>query len=92
LLSKIYRSFSLLSAVNFSISTIFPVIDFQFTRIYWIKAPFGGPGTGANPTDRGKKGTKRSILTEGKRIPLSVTIDGANRHDKKFVSVCMGNI
>ena len=25
------------------------------------KAPLGGEGTGANPTDRGKKGTKRSI-------------------------------
>jgi transposase len=49
------------------------------------KAPLGGSGTGANPTDRGKKGTKRSILTDGKGIPLSVTIDGANRHDKKLV-------
>ena len=49
------------------------------------KAPLGGPGTGTNPTDRGKKRTKRSILTNGKGIPLSVTIDGANRHDKKLV-------
>lgn len=49
------------------------------------KAPLGGAGTGANPTDRGKKGTKRSILTDGKGIPLSVTVDGANRHDKKLV-------
>ncbi len=24
------------------------------------KAPFGGAATGANPTDRGKRGTKRS--------------------------------
>ena len=49
------------------------------------KAPFGGAGTGANPTDRGKKGTKRSILADGKGIPLSVTVDGANRHDKMLV-------
>jgi hypothetical protein len=34
------------------------------------KAPLGGAGTGANPTDRGKKGTKRSILTDAKGIPL----------------------
>jgi putative transposase len=47
------------------------------------KAPLGGAGTGANPTDRSKKGTKRSILTDGKGIPLPVTDDGANRHDKK---------
>ena len=38
-----------------------------------------------HPTDRGKKGTKRSVLTDGKGIPLSVTVDGANRHDKKLV-------
>jgi len=49
------------------------------------KAPLGGTGTGANPTDRGKKGTKRSMLTEGKGIPLSVAVDGANRHDKMLV-------
>jgi putative transposase len=49
------------------------------------KAPLGGVGTGANPTDRGKKGTKRSILTDGKGIPLSVIVDGANSHDKKLV-------
>jgi len=49
------------------------------------KAPLGGAGTGANPTDRGKKGTKRSLLTEAKGIPLSVIVDGANRHDKMLV-------
>jgi len=49
------------------------------------KAPLGGAGTGVNPTDRGKKGTKRSILTDGKGIPLSVIVDRANRHDKKLV-------
>lgn len=49
------------------------------------KAPLGGDGTGANPTDRGKKGTKRSLLTEGNGIPLSITVDGANRHDKMLV-------
>lgn len=49
------------------------------------KAPLGGDGTGANPTDRGKKGTKRSILTDAKGIPLSITVDGANRQDKMLV-------
>ena len=49
------------------------------------KAPLCGAGTGANLTDRGKKGTKRIVLTDGKGIPLSAVVDGANRHDKKFV-------
>ena len=46
------------------------------------KAPLGGAGTGANPTDHGKKSTKRSLLTDAKGIPLSIVTDGANRHDK----------
>ena len=49
------------------------------------KAPLGGGATGPNPTDRGKSGTKRSLLTDGNGIPLSITVDGANRHDKKLV-------
>ena len=49
------------------------------------KTPLGEAGTEADPTDRGKKGTKRSVLTAGKGIPLSVVVDGADRHDKKLV-------
>jgi putative transposase len=45
------------------------------------KAPFGGAATGANPTDRGKKGTKRSLLTDGQGIPLAIVAAGANRTD-----------
>jgi len=36
------------------------------------KAPLGGEKTGPNPTDRGKGGVKRSLMTEGSGIPLSV--------------------
>jgi len=48
------------------------------------KAPLGGKKTGPNPTDRGKGGVKRSLLTEGHGVPLGVVIDGANRHDMKL--------
>ncbi len=48
-------------------------------------APFGGAATGANPTDRGKRGVKRSLLTDGAGIPLAVVVDGANRHDVKLL-------
>lgn len=47
--------------------------------------PFGGEATGPNPTDRGKKGVKRSLLTEGKGIPIAVVVAGANRHDMKLL-------
>ena len=45
------------------------------------KSPCGGPGTGPNPTDRGKLGWKWSILTEAAGIPFGWTADGANRDD-----------
>lgn len=49
------------------------------------KAPLGGEKTGPNPTDRGKSGVKRSILTEGSGVPIGLVIAGANRHDMKLV-------
>jgi transposase len=45
------------------------------------KAPFGGEGTGPNPTDRGKSGWKWSIATDRNGIPIGWAIDGANRND-----------
>jgi putative transposase len=50
------------------------------------KAPFGGAATGANPTDRGKRGTKRSTLSEGHGLPVALVIDEANRHDRKLLT------
>ncbi len=44
-----------------------------------------GEDTGPNPTDRAKKGVKRSLLTEGHGVPLGLAIAGANRHDMKLV-------
>jgi putative transposase len=46
------------------------------------KAPLGGEVTGKSPVDRGKLGTKRSVLIDGRGAPLSVVVAGANRHDK----------
>lgn len=37
-----------------------------------------------NPTDCGKQGIKRRLLTEAAGLPVSLVIDGANRHDMKF--------
>ena len=39
--------------------------------------------TGPNPTDRGKLGTKRHVITDKKGIPLSVVITAANTYDMK---------
>ena len=55
-----------------------------------VKAPLGKrtvqgdpQATGANPTDRGKAGSKRHLLTDGQGLPLAVVLTGANRHDMK---------
>jgi putative transposase len=39
---------------------------------------------GRNPTDRGKIGTKRSVLTDGSGVPIGVAVAGAHRHDFKM--------
>jgi len=48
--------------------------------------------TGRNPTDRGKQGVKRSVLTEGHGIPVGLAVDGANRHDMKMVRETLESI
>jgi transposase len=56
------------------------------------KAPLGGEKTGPNPTDRGKSGVKRSVLTEGHGVPIGLAVEGANRTDMKLVRSTVENI
>ena len=49
-------------------------------------------GTGANPTDRAKSGTKRSMVVDGKGVPLDITADAANRHDMKMTKATLQSI
>ncbi len=51
-----------------------------------------GGKTGPNPTDRAKKGVKRSLLTEARGVPIGLAIDGANRHDSKLVKATLKSI
>jgi putative transposase len=57
-----------------------------------IKAPLGGEQTGPNPTDRGKRGGKRSVLTEGHGVPVGLAQAGANRPDMKLVRATLESI
>lgn len=50
-----------------------------------VKAPCGGEAAGKSPVDRGKLGTKRSLMTDGKGIPIGCVIAGANRHDSPLL-------
>ena len=48
--------------------------------------------TGANPTDRGKRGVKRSLLTEAAGVPVGLAVEGANRHDMKPVGATVDGL
>src|ERR1017187_8450044 len=56
------------------------------------EGPSRGKKTGPNPTDRGKSGTKRSMLVEGNGVPLAVAVAGANRHDMKLAEPTLENM
>ena len=51
-----------------------------------------GKKTGPNPTDQGKRGVKRSLLTDAQGIPVGLAVDGANRHDMKLVRATVDSL
>jgi transposase len=46
----------------------------------------GGTEVGPNPTDRGKPGTKRHLVTDARGTPLGLKLSGANRHDSRMLA------
>jgi len=56
------------------------------------KTPLGGEVTGANPIDRVKRGTKRSLLVEGNGVPVGLVVDGANVHDVVLAEDTLGSV
>lgn len=51
----------------------------------WARPGSGGKKTGKNPTDRGKQGTKKSLVSDGEGGPLGIAIAGANTVDQKLL-------
>ena len=58
------------------------------------KAPLGGKKhrTKSLIQTEVNQGTKRSILVDGKGVPLSLSVDGANRHDMKMSKATLQSI
>jgi transposase len=56
------------------------------------KAPSGGEVAGRSPVDRGKRGLKRSVATEGSGIPLHLVAAGANRHDAPLLKPTLAGL
>ncbi|WP_224244218.1 IS5 family transposase [Hyalangium gracile] len=69
-------------------------IDWQWMSLdgAMTKAPLGGQKTGPNPTDRGKKGTKRSVLTDRRGVPVGVVVAGANVNDHKLLQATFDSV
>ena len=53
------------------------------------KAPLGGEKTGKNPTDRGKVGTKRSLLVNAQGLPLGIVVSGAHTPDGRLLDATL---
>ena len=52
----------------------------------------GGAKTGANPTDKGKAGSKRHVVSDRGGIPLAVVLTAANVHDSKVLEEAVDSI
>lgn len=57
-----------------------------------MKAPTAQQSVGANPTDREKNGSKRHLLVDGRGVPLSLVVTGANRHDVSQLAAVLDGI
>jgi putative transposase len=53
------------------------------------QGPHGGDLIGRNPTDRGKPGTKKSLLVEAAGGPLAIVVAGANVHDTTLLAATL---
>lgn len=51
-----------------------------------FKAPMAQQAVGPNPTDRGKRGSKRHLLVDGRGVPLSIIVTAADVNDGKRIS------
>jgi transposase len=47
-----------------------------------VPAPGGGEDTGPNPTDRGKTGTKHTLMVDANGVPMALRTSGANESDQ----------
>ena len=53
-------------------------------RFLFNPGAFWGAKTGPNPTDRGKNGSKRHLITDARGTPLAIAHTAANVHDSQM--------
>ena len=62
-------------------------VDAAITR-----SPCGGPVSGRSPVDRGKQGTKRSVVTDAFGIQLHLVAAAANAHDSPLLAPSLAGL
>jgi len=66
--------------------------DWQSADSATVPSPLSGDDTGPDPTNRGKRGTKRHTLTDRRGVPVSAVISAANRNDMKVAEATLDSI
>ena len=56
------------------------------------KSPCGGEVSGRSPVDRGKQGTKRSVVTDAGGLPLHLVVAAANAHDSPLLEPTLAGV
>ncbi len=64
---------------------IVPPPDFLITDTFTVKSMNGSEGLGRNPTDRGRKGLKVSLICDQNLVTHAVSLSPANCHDSKIL-------
>ena len=69
-------------------------IDWKWQAIDGVitKPPLGGKMYRCQSHRQSKYGTKRSMVVDGKGVPLGITVDAANRHDMKMTRATLQSI
>jgi hypothetical protein len=95
------RYMDLLSNNRIIVSVYFDLINQQLeksdpapliTDTFSVKSMRGSNGLGRNPTDRGRKGLKVSLICDLDRVVTGVHIDVCNRHDSKCLLPTLKNM
>lgn len=82
---KMISDYHILEDLYQSIIDGIPLTEHLITDTFTVKSMRGSDGLGRNPTDRGRKGLKVSIICDTNRITRKIHIGSANTHDSKLL-------
>lgn len=82
---KLISDYHILEDMYHSIISNIPMTQHIITDTFTVKSMRGKDGLGSNPTDRGRKGFKVSLICDTNRMTRGVHMGPANQHDTKLL-------